>query len=344
MKKNFARIHGGRAWAGLLASFSLALLGPASGARADILVKEGQKVAFMGDSITQMGWGSPGGYVRLVISGLKANGITVTPIPAGIGGHKSNQMLERLKRDVLDKQPDWMTLSCGVNDVWHGANGVPLDQYKTNITAIVDRCQAAGVKVVILTATVIFEELGNDFNRKLAPYNEFLRSLAAEKKCPLADLNAMFQEAIKAGPKAGRALTSDGVHMNPAGDRLMAQGVLKAFGLDDSQLKKAQEAWLDIPAGAPLHATFTVGKGKVLRVSHPVTMRQREKLTAVAQKQNKTLDKWLEDLLAAEAGKLIAPAGPYASYEAIFTDKKDKQVQTELQATFGKRIEQALKD
>jgi lysophospholipase L1-like esterase len=344
MKNNCIRVNCRSALAGLLLSASLACLHPGPGAAAEILVKEGQKVAFMGDSITAGGWGSPGGYVRLIISGLKANGITVTPVPAGISGHKSNQMLERLKRDVLDKKPDWMTLSCGVNDVWHGANGVPLGQYKENIIAIVDQCQAAGVKVVILTATVIGEELGNDNNLKLAPYNEFLRALAVEKKCPLADLNAMFQEVLKASPQPGRVLTSDGVHMNAAGDRLMAQGVLKAFGLDDAQLKKAHDLWLDVPGGATLRASFTPGRGKTFRASHQVTMRQREKLVAAAQKQGKTLDQWLEETLAAEAAKLITPAGPYASYEAIFTEQKDKQAQAELQASFIKRIEQALKD
>ena len=72
-------------------------------------------------------------------------------IGAGISGHKSNQMLERLERDVLSKKPDWMTLSCGVNDVWHGAKGVALPEYQKNITEIVDKAQAANVKVIILT-------------------------------------------------------------------------------------------------------------------------------------------------------------------------------------------------
>jgi len=206
-----------------------------------IAVKDGQKIAFMGDSITQGGWSNKRGYVHLVMAGLEANGVKANPVPAGISGHKSNQMLARLKKDVLDKNPDWMTLSCGVNDVWHGAKGVPLDQYKTNITSMVDQCQAAGVKVVILTATVIMEDLNNDLNKQLSPYNDFLRSLAKEKKCRLADLNALFQESIKASPKPGRVLTSDGVHMNPAGDQLMAIGILRALGLDDAQIKKAQE-------------------------------------------------------------------------------------------------------
>ena len=221
-----------------------ALLVTARGAEARALVKSGEKIAFMGDSITAAGWSNPHGYVRLVVAGLKANGIEVDAIPAGISGHKSNQMLERLQRDVLEKNPDWMTLSCGVNDVWHGAKGIPLDQYKTNITAIVDQCQAKGVKVMILTATVIGEDLQNDNNKKLASYNDFLRTLAKKKKCPLADLNNIFQQALKASPaKEALKFTRDGVHMNPDGDRLMAQGILQAFGLSRKQLKTAEDSW-----------------------------------------------------------------------------------------------------
>ena len=96
-------------------------------ARAEIAVKSGEKIAFLGDSITAGGWGSPTGYVRLVMAGLAANGVQAEAVPAGIGGHKSNDMLARLERDVLSKNPQWMTLSCGVNDVWHGKMGVPLD-------------------------------------------------------------------------------------------------------------------------------------------------------------------------------------------------------------------------
>jgi lysophospholipase L1-like esterase len=72
---------------------------------ADILVKSGEKIAFLGDSITQGGWGNPKGYVHLVIEGLEANGVKAEPVPAGISGHKSNDMLARLERDVLSKKP-----------------------------------------------------------------------------------------------------------------------------------------------------------------------------------------------------------------------------------------------
>jgi lysophospholipase L1-like esterase len=245
-----------------------ALLLAAPLASAQIAVKSGDKIAFLGDSITAGGWGNPAGYVRLVIAGLKANGIEATPIPAGIGGHKSDQMLARLERDVLSKPPQWMTLSCGVNDVWHGKKGVPLDDdmakngeydekvgergtYKQNITAIIDRAMAAGVKPVILTATVIQENLDSKENGLLVPYNEFLRQLAKEKHVPLADLNAMFQGRIKAENKPNtKVLTSDGVHMAAEGDKLMALGVLQALGLNAAELAKAKAAWVPLEAQA----------------------------------------------------------------------------------------------
>src|SRR6476620_5440369 len=77
-------------------------------ASAEIADKSGEKIAFLGDSITAGGWGNPLGYVRLVMAGLEANGVKAEAVPAGISGHKSNQMLARLQKDVLDKKPNWM--------------------------------------------------------------------------------------------------------------------------------------------------------------------------------------------------------------------------------------------
>jgi lysophospholipase L1-like esterase len=215
---------------------------------AAILVKDGDKVAFLGDSITANGWSDPRGYVQLIVDALAQEGIKITPIPAGVSGNTSKDMLARLQADVLDKKPDWMTLSCGVNDVWHGDRGVDLDTYKQNITAIVDRALAAGIRVIILTSTPISEE-DNTANRKLSAYNDFLRQLAKERKLPLADLSAGFHAALGDVPRtnASRDLTLDGVHMNPAGNLLMAKGCLLAMGFTDVQLSKAAAAWLAQP-------------------------------------------------------------------------------------------------
>lgn len=261
----------------------------------DLLVKEGQKIAFLGDSITQGGQGHALGYCQMVISGLKANGVNATLIPAGISGHKSNDMLARLQKDVIDKKPDWMTLSCGVNDVWHGERGVPLDKYKENITAIVDQATAAGIKVMILTSTMIGEDQPNANNQKLVAYNDFLRALAAERKLPLADLNADMQQAIKEfGPHQGNLLTGDGVHMACAGNVMMASGVLKAFGLGTDGLAKCRAAWDQIGA----------------RIDGPrlsFNLAQLDQLKAAAAKLGKTVGDLLNAALAAALAALPKP-------------------------------------
>ena len=213
-------------------------------ASADLAIKSGDKIGFLGDSITQQGWGSPDGYVKLVVAGLEANGIKVEPIPAGIGGHKSNQMLERLQKDVLDKKPQWMTLSCGVNDVWHGPKGVPFDEYQKNISTIVEKATEAGAKVVLMTSTPIGENPKLGVNLAGEIFNNYLRDLAGEKHVALADLSNLFWAELKRKGEPGKnVLTVDGVHMNAEGNKIMAKGVLKALGASDAQLKKAEEAW-----------------------------------------------------------------------------------------------------
>jgi lysophospholipase L1-like esterase len=279
----------------IFASHTLAADAPA------IAVESGQKIAFLGDSITSMGAASPSGYVRLVISGLEANGIKATAIGAGVSGNTSRDMIARLDRDVISRKPNWVTMSCGVNDVWHGKTGVVLDQYEKNLTEMVDRCQAAGIHVMILTSTVIHEEPQDTLNQQLVAYNEFLRKLATEKKCLFADLNADVQAGIKealAGPHpTGNLLTIDGVHMNPMGNQVMATGILKAFGLNEAQIGKAHEAWLDIPEACelPVKATVTIRQYERLR------QLAAEKKTNVNKLMDEALTKALESLVGNEA-------------------------------------------
>ena len=211
----------------------------------EVIVKNGEKIAFMGDSITQFGNAQDGGYVNLVIDGLARAGVKAEKIPAGVSGHKSNQMLARLD-GVLAKKPDWMTLSCGVNDVGHGVRGIELEPFKTNITAILDKCAAAGVKVIVLTPTLCNDAPGwknNGNNRKLDGYCDFLRKTAAERKLPLADLNALHKATLESADLPPDGLTIDNLHMNGYGNRMMAKGVLRTMGLDESQLVACEGAW-----------------------------------------------------------------------------------------------------
>jgi lysophospholipase L1-like esterase len=296
--------------------------------RADLLVKDGQKVAFMGDSITDQGWNVPGGYVKLVTAGLATLGVHITPIPAGISGQTSADMLARIDQ-VIAQKPDWLTLSCGVNDVWHGANGVALEPYKANITQIVDKCTAAGIKVLIMTATVIGEDLPNDNNQKLAAYNDWLRQFAKERNLPLADENAAFQAVLKATTRRGDmpgVLTGDGVHPITPGHQLMAQTIIQALGATQDEMTKVAEAWLDMPAGAYTQYRLEFDEG-------PITIRQYKILFDQSDKRHTPFQN-LNDTLYFEALKDAIKA-----HENDPTPPDRNQINLEAQKKFGEKID-----
>ena len=218
---------------------------------AEPLVHTGESVAFLGDSITYYGNSCPLGYIHLVMKGLEAVGVKASAIPAGAGGHKSNQMLARLERDVLSRKPQWMALSCGVNDVYHahlpGRKGVPLADYRRNITEILDRCAIAGVRVILLTPTMITEDPDDAQNTELEAYCVWLRKIAAERKLPIADLNADMRRRVSAlrGGDGTNKLTKDGIHMNDIGNEMMACGVLAAMGVDVNCDGRVRKAWIE---------------------------------------------------------------------------------------------------
>lgn len=249
---------------------------PATG----LLIKNHQKVVFMGDSITGLGWSESGGYVHLVTSGLDTLGVKIVPTPTGVGGNTSREMLARLDKDVLTVKPDWLLLSCGVNDVWGRSNGVDLEHFKKNMTTIVDRAQAAGIKVMILTPTPIYEACVTEFSPPLTEYVAFLVQFARDRKLPLADLHAAFLTSLKTQPNATawgtRYLTVDGVHPNPDGHQVMAQGVLEAFGATPAQINQVKTVWLDAPGGATL--SMQIG----FRGAESITLRQYAVLKQVA--------------------------------------------------------------
>ena len=190
-------------------------------------------IVFLGDSITE----APEGYVRLVSDVLRA----VYPerrlhaVNAGVGGNRSVDLPPRLERDVLAHHPDVVTLSIGINDVWRALDSpglgldVPLPTYQRVVSEVLDRLLAAGARPVVLTTSVIGEDLDSSGNAMLAPYNDTLSALAAERSLRVAEVNAAFRRVL-AVPHPP-TLTTDGVHLNHQGNVVMALAVLEALGI-----------------------------------------------------------------------------------------------------------------
>lgn len=323
---------------GLICGIISLLLAPLGALHAEVILKPNDKVAFLGDSITAQGWSNAHGYVKLVVAGLAANGLNVVPVPAGIGGHKSNDMLVRLERDVIEKKPEWVTVSCGINDVIHGTKGVPLDEYKANMTEIVVQCQAASIKVMLFTTTTA-GAWDSDQSKQLAEYSTFIRELAKEKHCVLVDLFPAFVEVLKKADTL-RGLTGDGVHMTPEGNMLIAQTMLASVGLDGLQLTKARETWRELPGAGTLSTRVDVELNKkYFTATCALTLRERERvLDAAAVAKRPTLSHWSKELLFSLMKKKVKPIGSFESLDALFAPDVKDRVQSELQQEFTEEV------
>jgi lysophospholipase L1-like esterase len=229
-------------------------INPCMKAPSSILLENGQTIAFLGDSITA-GGAEYGNYCRLVVQGLKAKGIYVKPVMAGVPGNTTKDMLARLDKDVLSHHPDWVVIAAGVNDVWgtepvklgfsqpKPGTGIELADYQKNIHALVQRCTTAGTKVLLTTITTIREDPETSLNIKARAYNAFLLDLAQSQGLPIARLNeALFAEIAK-----GRRLTSDGVHPLVEGHRIMAKGILEAMGYTKAETDHLEQEWQTSP-------------------------------------------------------------------------------------------------
>jgi lysophospholipase L1-like esterase len=202
-------------------------------------MQEGKKrIVFFGDSITELGV-KKGGYIDLLSSKITSNGQAnqYELIGAGIGGNKIYDLFLRMDKDVLDKEPNVVVIWVGVNDVWHKSmmgTGTDYDKFGLFYDAVVKKIQAKGAKVVLVTPAVIGERFdqSNPQDGELNLYSNWIRKYAAEKQLALVDCRKLFLNySIKNNAKNvdKGVLTYDRVHLNDAGNQLVADAVWEAI-------------------------------------------------------------------------------------------------------------------
>ena len=201
---------------------------------ADVIAPD-ERVAFLGDSITQAGNNS-GGYVDLVRSVLKKELPESVVIPAGISGHKVPDLLARFKRDVMDKKATLVFIYIGINDVWHSSsgNGTSPEDFEAGLHTLIQDLRTSGADVVLATPSVIGERPHgeNRLDELLTEYAAISRKVAAVEGVVLCDLQKAFQDHLgvfNPENKDKGVLTSDGVHLNAAGNVFLATESARAL-------------------------------------------------------------------------------------------------------------------
>ena len=206
-----------------------------------------KKVIFLGDSITQnavINSEDFKGFISLLEENVNQN---TELIGKGIGGDKVSDLLTRYKDDVIKLNPDIVFIYIGINDVWHKydyGTGTDIDLYENGLRQIINDLKENGVEIILCTPTVIGENKGeftlvNQFkdietmeimNNDLDDYSDVIRKLSKEFDTKLLDLRKIFMQYISENNpknKSKGVLTTDGVHLNNLGSKLIANEMIR---------------------------------------------------------------------------------------------------------------------
>lgn len=195
-----------------------------------------KKILFFGDSITQAGVREDG-YITQMQAIIDAKGMSeqVELVGKGIGGNKVYDLYLRMQEDCIAHEPDIVVLYIGVNDVWHKQShgtGTDADKFVRFYQAIIDSLQARNIDLVLCTPGVIGEktDFSNTLDGDLNEYTKFIKELSDKNNTELCDLRGemlSFNNEHNTKNKEKGILTSDRVHLNKEGNKLVANALWK---------------------------------------------------------------------------------------------------------------------
>jgi len=164
-------------------------------------------------------------------------------INRGISGNRIVDVYARMKCDIVNLKPDYMSLLIGVNDVWHefasNPNGVATDKFEKIYSMLIEEIKEAlpNIKIIILEPFVLKGSAMTERDEGDDLYTAFradvLEKAAAAKRVaekfslPFIELQSKFDALYN--PENPSYWLIDGVHPNAAGHALITHEWLKVF-------------------------------------------------------------------------------------------------------------------
>jgi dipeptidyl aminopeptidase/acylaminoacyl peptidase/lysophospholipase L1-like esterase len=192
------------------------------------------EIVMLGDSITKgirAGVKTEETFAAIVEARLNELGWKVRVTNIGVGGERTDQALQRLGHDVLEKKPSLVTIMYGTNDSYvdpgNDVSRLPLETYRANLRELVQRVRDAGAVPLLMTeprwgAKAKLNGIGEHPNERLEHYLEACRDVARETKTPLVDHYAHWLAYELQRQDLGD-WTTDQCHPNPQGHRTIAE-------------------------------------------------------------------------------------------------------------------------
>ena len=201
------------------------------------------KFLFQGDSITDAdrrrdndsnyGYGYPNLFAAEV---LKNRPFEFDFINKGISGDRIVDVYARIKMDIINLKPDYMSILIGVNDVWHElneGNGVAADKFEKIYDMLIGEIleELPDIKIMLLEPFVLkgcgTERYYDAFREDVIKHAEAVKRIAEKYNLKFVPLQAKFDEAAAGGNDTYWLV--DGVHPTPAGHCLIKDEMMKAF-------------------------------------------------------------------------------------------------------------------
>jgi len=203
------------------------------------------RIVFAGDSVTDMGSQCPvgeglfdnvgHGYVRVVESMLAAvyPEIKLRITNSGVSGNTSRDLLERFDRDVLELNPDWVSICIGINDVWRQFDSpaipdgqVDLEEYRRNVETMILKLHGRVKGIFILSPYYIEPNREDAMRARMDEYVRTCAELAEKYGCIFVNFQKMYEEYCRI--RHSSYVAWDRVHPNQVGATLMAREFLKS--------------------------------------------------------------------------------------------------------------------
>ncbi|MFC4021982.1 SGNH/GDSL hydrolase family protein [Micromonospora sp. GCM10011542] len=205
-----------------------------------MILRTGQRVVFIGDSITDCGrrdaaapYGS--GYVSLVRALVTARfpGLELEWVNRGVSGDTVRHLAARWEDDAVAQHPDWLSVMIGINDIWRGYGdrpdeAVPIDEYERTLRGLLRRAvDATGCRLVLADPYLIEPDRAEPQRADTDRYAAVVDGLAKEFDAVHVPTQAAFDRVLAVSPATRWA--DDRVHPFLAGHAVLAEAFLTAL-------------------------------------------------------------------------------------------------------------------
>lgn len=210
-----------------------------------MFIEAKSKVVFIGDSITDCGRVQPvadglfdplgRGYVTMIDALLGATypDRIIRCVNVGTSGNTVRDLKSRWQRDVIDLNPQWLSVMIGTNDVWRQFDSprqteqhVGPDEYRTTLTELLRRARPSLKGMILMTPFFIESNHADAMRKRMDEYGAIVHAVATEFGAILVDTQAAFDNALK--HLYSGTLSWDRVHPNQTGHMILARAWLDA--------------------------------------------------------------------------------------------------------------------